>query len=198
MTVLPIVYSDDPLLRKRSHAVRRITPEIRQLVDDMIETMRTNNGIGLAAIQVGVPQRVIVVEMPSEPDEEDDEDAPPRPSQLYVLINPEFARQSRQMEDGIEGCLSVPGFVGEVSRHQRVTIKGMDLRGKAVRIRADGWLARVFQHETDHCNGVLFIDHIDDPEKIWPVAEGEEELAEATQSIPGHSDQTSSSSSGSR
>ena len=89
------------------------------------------------------------------------------------------------MEEGVEGCLSVPGWVGEVSRHRAVTVKGLDLLGQAVRIKAEGLLARVFEHELDHCDGVLFIDHIEDPEKIWPVPEGEEEAAEAAQEVPG-------------
>ena len=102
----------------------------------------------------------------------------------YVVINPEIARRSRQKEEGIEGCLSVPGLVGEVTRHESVTVKGVDPQGRSVRIRAEGLLARVFQHEIDHCSGVLFIDHIDDPEKLWPVTEGEEEAAEAAQEVP--------------
>jgi len=89
------------------------------------------------------------------------------------------------MEEGVEGCLSVPGWVGDVSRHRAVTVKGLDPRGKSVRIKAEGFLARVFQHELDHCDGILFIDHITDPDKIRPVPEGEEEAAEAAQGTPG-------------
>ena len=188
MALRPIVYSDNPIMRKPSHKVRRITPELQELVDDMFETMRANNGIGLAAIQVGVPQRVIVIELPVE-SEEDEDDPPqdtdaPRPVETYVVLNPEIARKSHKMVDGVEGCLSVQGYVGEVSRHQSVTVKGMDMEGKAIRIKADEWLARVFQHETDHCDGILFIDRIEDPEKIWPVTAGEEEQAEAAQAVP--------------
>ena len=191
MALRPIVYSDDPIMRKSSHDVQRITPEIQELVDDMFETMRANSGIGLAAIQVGVPQRVIVIELPveEEEDEADDEEThedtdAPRPVETYVVLNPKIARKSRMMVDGVEGCLSVQGYVGEVARHESVTVKGMDMRGKPIRIKADGWLARVFQHETDHCDGILFIDRIEDPEKIWPVTPGEEEEAEAAQKVP--------------
>ena len=178
MPVRPIVLSDNPLLRQRSRRVKRFGPALQQLVDDMVETMHAANGIGLAAIQVGVPERVIVVQLP-----EDDEN--PTDGKLYVVVNPEVARKSRETEDGIEGCLSIPGWVGEVPRHRAVTVKGRDLHGKPVRIKAQELLARVFQHEVDHVSGVLFIDHIKDPEKIWPVPEGEEEAAEATQEVPG-------------
>jgi peptide deformylase len=178
MSVRPIVFSDDPLLREKSHRVRRVGPDVQQLVDDMVETMRATNGIGLAAIQIGVPERVIVVQLP-----EDEED--PESGELYAIINPALARKSREVEEGIEGCLSIPGWVGEVPRHHAVTIKGLDLQGQPVRVKAQGWLARAFQHEVDHCDGVLFIDRIEDPEKIWPVPEGEEEAAEAGQDVRG-------------
>jgi len=189
MPIRPLVFSDNPLLRKKSHQVRHISPALRQLIDDMVETMRTSNGIGLAAIQIGVPERVIVVEVPEEvPEEEDQEEdqneETPRPTIFHVVINPELARKSRQVEEGIEGCLSVPGWIGEVSRHRTVTVKGLDPQGKEVRIKAEGLLARVFQHEIDHCDGILFIDRIEDSEKIWPVPEGEEEAAEAAQEVP--------------
>jgi peptide deformylase len=178
MPVRPIVLSDNPLLRQRSRRVKRFGPALQQLADDMVETMHAANGIGLAAIQIGVPERVIVVQLPK-----DDEN--PADGKLYVVVNPELARKSRETEDGIEGCLSIPGWVGEVPRHRTVTVKGRDLHGKPVRIKVQELLARVFQHEIDHVSGVLFIDHIKDPEKIWPVPEGEEEAAEAAQEVPG-------------
>ena len=181
MPVRPIVLSDNPLLRQKSHRVKRFGPALQELVDDMVQTMHTANGIGLAAIQVGVPERVIVVRLP----EDEDENPNPEGGKLYALINPKLARKSRDVEEGIEGCLSVPGWVGEVERHHAVTVKGWDPQGKAIRIKAQGLLARVFQHEIDHTNGILFTDHIEDPEKIWPVTEGEEEAAEAAQELPG-------------
>jgi peptide deformylase len=174
MPVRPIVVYDDPLLRRKSRQVRRVNPAVQKLVDDMVETMRAANGIGLAAVQIGVPENVIVVQLP-----EDEEE--PHGGGLYVVVNPQLARKSREMEAGTEGCLSVPGLAGEVSRHRAVTVKGLDARGKAVRIKTEGLLARIFQHEIDHCAGILFIDHIEDPEKLWTVKEGEEEAAEATQ-----------------
>jgi peptide deformylase len=183
----PIVLSDNPLLRKKSRRVRRVDPTLQELTDDMVETMHAANGIGLAAIQIGVPERVIVVQLPEEENEEgeQEEGKSPEDGELYVIINPQLARKSRDVEEGIEGCLSVPGWIGEVLRHHAVTVKGLDPRGQPVRIKAEGLLARVFQHEIDHCDGILFIDHIEDPEKVWPVPEGEEEAAEAAQEVPG-------------
>ena len=187
MAVRQIVVYDDPQLRNKSHRVRRATPALRELIDDMINTMRAAHGIGLAAIQVGVPERVIVIEVAEEIEDEEEENnqEQPRPKRQYVVVNPEIAHASSDTEEGIEGCLSVPGLVGEVDRHLAVTVKGLDAEGRKVRIKADGLLARVLQHEIDHCDGVLFIDHIDDPEKLWPVEEGQEEAAEAAQEVPG-------------
>lgn len=181
MPVRPIVCSDNPLLRQKSRWVQRVTPALKELVQDMIDTMHAANGIGLAAIQIGVPERVVVVEVPEESpegEERAENGAESRPRRLYVVIDPEIKRASREMEEGVEGCLSVPGWVGEVPRHVAVTVKGLDLQGKPVRIRAEGLLARVFQHEIDHCDGILFLDRITDPKNIWPVKEGEEESAE--------------------
>jgi peptide deformylase len=169
MATRTIVYSEDPILREKSTRIRRVTPDVEELIADMFETMRTNNGVGLAAVQVGVPLRVIVVEIPEELED-------PEAGTSLALINPELARSSDEVEDGIEGCLSVPGWVGEVERHSRVTVKAMDERGKKIRVRASGYLARVLQHEIDHLNGVLFIDLA---KEMWPVTEGEEETAEA-------------------
>lgn len=164
MPVRSIVIYDDPVLRKKSRQVRRVGPAIQALVDDMIETMHAANGIGLAAIQIGVPESVIVVQLR-------EDDGNPDGGRLYVVINPRLARKSHEMEVGTEGCLSIPGLAGEVARHRAVTVKGWDLYKKPVRIKAEGLLARVFQHEIDHCNGVLFIDHVTDPEKLWVVKE---------------------------
>lgn len=174
MPVRSIVVYDNPLLRKKSRQVRHVSPALQKLVDDMVETMHAANGIGLAAVQIGVPESIVVVQLP------EDEDNPDG-GELYVVVNPQLARKSREMEAGTEGCLSVPGLAGEVLRHRAVTVKGWDIRGKPLRIKAEGLLARVFQHEIDHCEGVLFIDHITDPEKLWTVKEGEEEAAEAAQ-----------------
>jgi len=169
MAIRQIIFSDNPILREKSHRVPRITGEIERLVQDMFETMRQARGVGLAAVQVGALWRVIVVEIP---DDLDDPDA----GISLALVNPELARLSKETEEGVEGCLSVPGWVGEVPRHVGATVKGLDLKGRKVRVRARGYLARILQHEIDHLDGVLFIDRA---EEVWPVEEGEEEATEA-------------------
>jgi len=169
MALREIITSDNPLLREKSHTARRVTEEIEQLIEDMLETMRAAEGVGLAAIQIGVPLRVIVVEIP-----EDLED--PDAGTLLVLINPEVARASDEMEEGAEGCLSVPGWIGIVPRHLSVTVKGMDQKGRKIRLRAEGYLARILQHEIDHLKGVLFIDRASE---TWSVEKGQEEIIEA-------------------
>ena len=160
----------DPVLRQKAHKVTRFDT-LSELVQDMVETMHAGNGVGLAAPQVGVSERVIVVHVP-----EDEEQ--PGSGQLYALINPEVSRASDEVIEGLEGCLSVPGYVGEVARHASVTVKGQDLKGKKVRVKAEGFLARAFQHEIDHLDGVLFIEKLTAPDRIWKVEEGQEEQAE--------------------
>jgi peptide deformylase len=164
----------DSVLRKKSRKVSRFNDELQELAGDMVETMRSAQGVGLAAPQVGILERVIVVETP----EQDEE---PGSGQLHVVVNPKLIRGSSDLVDGIEGCLSIPGYVGEVTRHESAVIKGQDLQGRRIRINAEGFLARVFQHEIDHLEGVLFIDQLTAPDRIWSVDEGEEEQAE----VPG-------------
>jgi len=182
MALRSIVVYDDPRLRKSSRRMNGVDEEVGQLIDDMIETMHEARGIGLAAIQIGIPQRLIIVHIP----EPEDEEAEPvaGSGEIYAVLNPEVVDRSEETEEGIEGCLSVPGLVGEVERHSAVTIEGIDRHGESICIEAEGLLARVFQHEIDHCDGVLFIDHIDDLEKLWQVEEGEEEAAEMHQDKP--------------
>jgi peptide deformylase len=180
MALRPILFADDPILRRKSHRVPRVTEETRRLIEDMFETMHAAHGVGLAAVQIGVPLRVIVIEIP-----EDLED--PDAGRRLALVNPELARVFDEVEEGVEGCLSVPGWMGEVSRHLGVTVKGLDLRGKRVRVRAQGYLARVLQHEIDHLNGVLFIDRASE---VWRVEEGEEERLEAEAAARGAAGET--------
>lgn len=179
-TIREIVTPPHPVLRQQARPVSDFGPELQELVDDMVETMRTSQGVGLAANQVAVPWQVIVVEMPAT-ESDDPEELPPQPhaGELFTLVNPRISWQSRGTEESLEGCLSLPGIVGEVERHKEVRVDAQDRYGKSVRIRFKGWLARIFQHEIDHLHGVLFTDHIDDPDKIWPVTPGEEELIEA-------------------
>lgn len=173
MPVREIVVVPDPILRAKSKKVRTVTAEIQSLIDDMVETMRQAPGVGLAAPQVGVGLRVIVVEY-GEPSE--DPEAEPKPPKLYTVVNPEIARQSEATLTGNEGCLSIPGYMGEVERQEAVTVKGLDRHGRAFKLKAKGWLARIFQHEIDHLNGVLFTDRT---EKVWRMedVEGSEAAA---------------------
>jgi len=184
MGVREIITVGDERLRQKSRTVKAITPEIRQLVDDMIETMYAADGAGLAAVQVGELQRLIIVEPPEDEDE-------PGTGRRYIVLNPEVVKASADVEIGAEGCLSVPGYAGEVERATEVVVRGMDLRGKAFRLRARGYLARVFQHEIDHCNGVLYIDRLTAPDRIWTVKRGEEEKVETGEALPADGAMTS-------
>jgi peptide deformylase len=186
VSVRKIVTVPSPVLREKAKPVRKITPEIQTLIDDMIDTMREAPGVGLAAPQVGVGIQMIVVEYAegSENDDpETDEDieptppalgSPGRPKKLYAVINPEITRQSKETELGNEGCLSIPDYMGEVERFNTVTVKGIDRHGKSFKLKTKGWMARIFQHEIDHINGVLFIDRTD---KVWKMEPEEEQEA---------------------
>ncbi|MEM5776238.1 MAG: peptide deformylase, partial [Anaerolineaceae bacterium] len=140
------------------------TPATQVLIDDMIETLRAAPGVGLAAPQIGISERLIVIEY----GDDDDEDAPLK---LYVVINPEIVKASTEMVKGVEACLSVPGLAGTVERHESLVIKGLNRRGQPVRIKAEGWLARIFQHEMDHLDGIIFTDRA---EKVWKPEESDE------------------------
>lgn len=183
MAILEVVTPPHPVLRQEARQVSNFGPELQQLIDNMVETMRAAPGVGLAANQVAVPLQVIVVELPlTEPDESDDPDEPPPPphaGELFTLVNPRITWRSRGTAEGVEGCLSLPGIVGEVERHEEVRVQALDRHGRKFSMRFKDWMARIFQHEIDHLKGVLFTDHIDDPEKIWSVTPGEEESAEA-------------------
>ena len=165
MSVREIVVVPHPVLRRKAARVSDFGPALQRLIDDMIDTMRDAPGVGLAAPQVNVSQRVIVVEF------EDEENGIPH--QLYAVVNPEIVAFSRETELGVEGCLSVPGVIGEVPRAQSVTVKGFDRRGKPLRLALEGWLARIFQHEIDHLNGVLFTDRAVSIERVPPEVAAE-------------------------
>lgn len=143
MAVYEIVKKGDPILREKAKEVKEINASILRLLDNMKDTMYAANGVGLAAPQIGVPKRVIIVDIGDE--------------ELFELVNPEIVF-SEGLETDTEGCLSVPGVVGEVARAQKIKIKGLDRQGKTVEIEAEGLLARAFQHEMDHLEGILFID----------------------------------------
>ena len=171
MAVREVITVGDARLRERARPLKAITPEIRQLADDMVETMHAYDGIGLAATQIAETHRLIVIEIP-----EDEEIW--GSGELYVVINPEIIKESRETDIGTEGCLSVPGYLGEVERAEEVLVRGVDLQGRKFRLRPRGFLARVFQHEIDHLDGVLYIDRLTAPDRIWEVKPGTEEQAE--------------------
>ena len=177
MAVLPICIAGDPILRQKAKKVRKIDDSIQKLIDDMIETMQDAPGVGLAANQVGVLLRVIVMEIP----ELDDRENPKR--DLYVLINPQIVKRSgeRQLD---EGCLSVPGYKAVVPRSVKVTVKGLDRDGKEIRIKAeDDLLAEVIEHEVDHINGTLYIDHLDSIDDLEKIEDVDEDEAAATTKV---------------
>ncbi|MEW6179331.1 MAG: peptide deformylase [Chloroflexota bacterium] len=165
MAIREIVTVPDEVLRRKARKVTVFDADLQKLIEDMVETMRKAPGVGLAAPQVGISERLIVVEY-AENDE--DEDAPKK---LFVVANPEIVKVSTETEMGIEGCLSIPGLVGEVERYSQVVIRGQNRRGQPVRIKAKGWLARIFQHEIDHLEGILFTDRAT---RVWKPTPEEE------------------------
>jgi peptide deformylase len=171
LAVKEIVTLPAPILRSRARKVSSFNEELGTLVDDMIETMRVAPGVGLAAPQVDVPLRVIVVEF-------GDEENPDVQPKLYTVINPELSRFSKEVTVGTEGCLSIPGFVGDVERPKSVSVKGFNRAGQPIKVKAAGWLARIFQHEVDHLDGVLYIDRA---EKIWELKEEVSQVSPAEQ-----------------
>jgi peptide deformylase len=158
------------ILRSKSRKVQAVTPKVAAFAGQMLDTMREANGVGLAAPQVGVLQRLFVVELPE--DEENDQ-----PRETYILFNPEIVK-GRGEQIGYEGCLSIPGYVGEVARLEQVTVQGLNEKGRSVRLKVEGYLARVFQHEIDHLDGILYPDRLTDPDTFQPVEIGEEEVVE--------------------
>jgi peptide deformylase len=148
MSIRELRFMGDPVLREKAEPVDEVTDEIRTLVADMFDTMYAEEGVGLAAPQVGIGRRVIVVD----PHEDDVEP--------FALINPEIVHFSEDLDRGEEGCLSIPGLKEIVERSASVRVEGLDTRGLRVSIEAEGLLARILQHEVDHLDGVLFIDRV--------------------------------------
>ncbi len=171
MTHLEIITPENPILRQKAADIspKQFTPALQQLIDDMIETMREAPGVGLAAPQIGQSIRLAVIETTAEYDDEDNEI--PDSRTLYVIINPHITMATRKKIIGIEGCLSIPGYVGEVARHQSVIVNALDRHGKKQTLRLKGWDARIFQHEIDHLDGVLYTDRLTAPENFWTEAE---------------------------
>jgi len=160
MRILP-----DPILRRKAIKIAKITPQLKKLVENMVETMRDQSGVGLAANQVGSLQKVAVIETP-------DMEEP------MVLINPEIMKTEGERQV-IEGCLSVPGWRGTVNRSEKVRVKAMGLDGKTYRLNAEDLLAQALEHEIDHLNGILYIDHLANHESLWKISEHAEEDDEA-------------------
>jgi len=162
MATLPIRTLPDPVLKQKAKRVRTIDGSIKKLIRDMIETMHSEPGrVGLAAPQIGVPLRCIVIGIPEEED--------------IAIINPAIVR-SRGERSINEGCLSVPGYFGQIKRAESVTVKGRDQDGKEIRIKAEGLLAQVLEHEIDHLNGVLYLDHLESLEQLRKVEPEETQL----------------------
>jgi peptide deformylase len=176
MAVKPILTSEHPILRQKAKKVKRVDASIQKLIDDMFDSMHAAHGLGLAAPQIGVGLRVFVVEMPQD-DTDDTIQAQPREKrhvrysgERIVFINPEIILAEGE-QVGEEGCLSIPGYVGIVRRARKVVVKGLNRHGKAIKLTGEDLLARAFQHEIDHLDGVLFTDRIDKPEDLYRLTE---------------------------
>lgn len=154
MAVLQIRTLPDPVLRQKAKRVTKIDGSIRKLIDDMIDTMRAASGAGLAAPQIGISLRIAVIELPEE--------------EVITLINPQVIKRTgeRVLE---EGCLSVPGYRGEIKRSVTVKVKAQDRQGKEFRLKGEELLAQALEHEIDHLNGILYIDRLESPEKLFKI-----------------------------
>jgi len=152
MSIAKILVYPDPILRAKAKEIDNIDDRIIRLSDDMVETMQKEGGVGLAAPQIGVSLQIAVLQMPKE--------------EPFAIINPKIIKRSGEREVA-EGCLSVPGYQGEIMRSVSVTVKGIDRQGKAIRIKATGLMAQALEHEIDHLNGVLYIDHIESEDKLY-------------------------------
>jgi peptide deformylase len=162
------VHEGDPVLRRRAREVHRITPDIRALLADMVDTMRRAPGVGLAAPQIGIDQRLIVVEVPIDP-----ELGMEGETRVYQLADPEIVEMSTELEEDQEACLSIPGLYGEVERHAAVRVRAIDVSGRRRAFEVEGYEARVFQHEIDHLDGILYTDRVASLDKLYRLEENE-------------------------
>jgi len=151
MAIRTMRHLPDPVLRQKTKRVSAIDSSIQRLIDDMVETMHQANGVGLAAPQVGVSLRVVVIQMPGE--------------EPIAIVNPKMVKRAGEREV-TEGCLSVPGYAGEIKRSISVTVKGQNRQGGAIRLKATGLMAEALEHELDHLNGILYIDHLESQDKL--------------------------------
>ena len=180
MPVRKVIFVDDKRLREKAKKIKQFTPGLKQLAEDMLETMRDYSGVGLAGPQIGVMQRIFVAQIPL-PDDPDAE-VHPHAGEAFALVNPELVKTSDELVEGQEGCLSIPTWYGLVNRPTWVEVKAQDVEGEKIKLEVSGLMARIFLHEMDHLDGVLFIDYIKDQEKLWqilPEDEVEKEAAEA-------------------
>ncbi len=167
MAVRPIRTLPDPVLRAKAVRFKDIPSSMGRLIEDMVDSMRAAHGVGLAANQIGLRQKVTVIEIPDE--------------EVRVFVNPEIVRRDGEREVE-EGCLSIPGYRGQIKRSEKVTVKAMDIRGKPFRLKAEGLLAQALEHETDHLNGILYVDHLESKDNLYKIDEdGEEEEADGSQ-----------------
>jgi peptide deformylase len=164
MVIRAIVTAEEPILRERARKVTQFDASLHRLLDDMLETMRDAPGIGLAANQIGVPLQIAVIELEEK---------------VTELINPQLVRSSGEIIDW-EGCLSIPGFVAEVKRHARITVKAKNRHGREFRVKAEDLFARALQHEIDHLNGILYIDYLESLEELVRVSDRPSEVVEET------------------
>ena len=164
MAIRPILTAEEPVLRERTKRVTRFDSSLHRLLGDMLETMRDAPGVGLAANQVGVPLQVAVTEIEG---------------RITELVNPQIVRTSGEQLDW-EGCLSIPGYVAEVARAAKVTVKAKDRHGREFRVKGEDLFARALQHEIDHLNGILYIDHLEALEELVRVNETPHEVENET------------------
>jgi peptide deformylase len=164
MALRPILTADQPILRERTKRVSRFDASLHRLLDDMLETMRDAPGVGLAANQVGVPLQVAVIEVDG---------------RITELVNPQVVRTGGEQLDW-EGCLSIPGYVAEVTRHAKVTVKARDRHGREFRVKGTELFGRALQHEIDHLNGLLYIDSLESLDELVRVSDAHDEVGEET------------------
>lgn len=167
MAILDILLEGDPRLRQKAHKIKHVDDSLRALAKDMHETMLAAPGVGLAGPQVGVMRRIIVINVPADYQDEGE------PDFVMTLINPEIVKGTGETR-ALEGCLSIPGWVGEVPRLDAITVKALDLDNRHVRFKAEGYVARVVQHEVDHLDGILFVDRVEDKSTLQLIPEDEE------------------------
>ncbi len=172
MSALTIVTIPDKGLRDKNRPVTKFDVGLQKLIDDMIETLEKADGAGLAAPQIGQQLQLAIIWTLPDVDDEGNEIEDTR--ELFVIANPEIYWSSRETVKGIEGCLSIPGYVGEVERAESIRVRGLDRYGRKFRRRFDDWTARIFQHEIDHLNGELYIDKLTGPENVWTEEEFEQ------------------------